>query len=308
MTGTTVALTALSTVSAEYGQLDSSGGITLASISGDDSLDLSTVLVPVASGTITPGSLSITVVDGTVTKTITDDGAGVLTGEAGSLPGDGTIDYLTGEMTGTTAVLDGLTDVTATYTSDSGASGVGSMSLSSGAAAGEVSLSYVNNKAAGETPSELDWGFSIRFPSVFGLNNNGVSGARTLTLEARLVKALASGQDIVLRWQVATHDANPPAAWGTPVFVAPGAPASSPTAALAVAIDGSWVPVVFTRAAQKTLSVSVDGTAELFVFTHDLVVPTKVELAHIWTHPLDRSFSVDQWDFSYSLPEPPLAQ
>lgn len=68
--------------------------------------DLSTTPVTVDLP-IHPGTLSIAIdLTGPVAETITDDGAGGLTGTGGSLPLGGTIDYDTGIMTGITAVLE----------------------------------------------------------------------------------------------------------------------------------------------------------------------------------------------------------
>ena len=61
---------------------------------------------PLASTPVQPGPLTLTVnVEGVGLATITDDGAGNLTGSGGSLPLGGTVDYVTGDLTGITAVL-----------------------------------------------------------------------------------------------------------------------------------------------------------------------------------------------------------
>lgn len=76
--------------------------------------DLSTTPITVGLP-IHPGTLSITVTIAGNPETITDDGAGNLSGTNGSLPGGGTINYDTGALTGTTAVLDATTDITETH-------------------------------------------------------------------------------------------------------------------------------------------------------------------------------------------------
>ncbi len=80
--------------------------------------DLSTN--PIAVGLpVHPGTLAITVTISAGIETITDDGAGNLTGTGGSLPLGGTIDYDTGAMTGITATLDALSTIDEShYTSD----------------------------------------------------------------------------------------------------------------------------------------------------------------------------------------------
>lgn len=79
-------------------------------------LDLSTVPITTALPII-PGTVSITLnEDGVGVDTITDDGNGVLTAAATGLPGDGTIDYNTGAMTGTTATLTSGSAVAETHT------------------------------------------------------------------------------------------------------------------------------------------------------------------------------------------------
>ncbi|MGD9725617.1 MAG: phage tail sheath C-terminal domain-containing protein [Nitrospira sp.] len=61
---------------------------------------------PLASTPVHPGTLAISVnVDGVGLATITDDGAGNLTGSNGSLPLGGTVNYDTGALTGITAAL-----------------------------------------------------------------------------------------------------------------------------------------------------------------------------------------------------------
>jgi Phage tail sheath protein subtilisin-like domain len=63
-----------------------------------------------------PGTVSIAVnVQGVGLETITDNGAGVLTGNGGSLPLGGTINYTTGAMTGTTATLTAASTIVASY-------------------------------------------------------------------------------------------------------------------------------------------------------------------------------------------------
>jgi hypothetical protein len=81
---------------------------------GGAALDLSTTPVTVGLP-ILPGSLSISLNIGTA-ETITDDGAGNLTGTGGSLPGGGTINYATGAMTGTTAALAASSTVNESHT------------------------------------------------------------------------------------------------------------------------------------------------------------------------------------------------
>jgi phage tail sheath protein FI len=67
-------------------------------------------------GPVHPGTVQISVnVNGTGLATISDDGAGNLIGSNGSLPGGGTINYDTGVMTGTTAVLVASSTVVANY-------------------------------------------------------------------------------------------------------------------------------------------------------------------------------------------------
>jgi phage tail sheath protein FI len=71
---------------------------------------------PLATTPVHPGTVTITVnVNGVGLATITDNGQGNLIGSQGSLPGGGTINYSTGVMTGTTAVLFPGSTVVATY-------------------------------------------------------------------------------------------------------------------------------------------------------------------------------------------------
>lgn len=71
---------------------------------------------PLASTPVHPGTLAISVnVDGVGLATITDDGAGNLTGSGGSLPLGGTVDYDTGALTGITASLVAASDVVANH-------------------------------------------------------------------------------------------------------------------------------------------------------------------------------------------------
>jgi len=80
--------------------------------------DLSSNVVPgvTALAPIHPLTLSISVtLPGPTVETITDDGAGNLIGTGGSLPGGGTVNYDTGALTGTTAILDALSTVDATW-------------------------------------------------------------------------------------------------------------------------------------------------------------------------------------------------
>jgi hypothetical protein len=71
---------------------------------------------PLASTPVHPGTLSISVnVDGVGLATITDDGAGVLTGSSGSLPLGGTVNYDTGALTGVTASLAASSTVVANH-------------------------------------------------------------------------------------------------------------------------------------------------------------------------------------------------
>ena len=73
---------------------------------GGTTHDLSTTPITVGLP-VHPGTLSIALsLTGPTAETITDDGAGNLTGTGGSLPGGGTINYDTGAMTGVTAALD----------------------------------------------------------------------------------------------------------------------------------------------------------------------------------------------------------
>lgn len=96
------------------------GPATLTTIgAADAAVDLST-LGPLGGLPVHPGTLSITVnVAGVGLATITDDGAGLLQGTNGSLPGGGTVDYDAGTLTGITAALEALSDVDASHiTSD----------------------------------------------------------------------------------------------------------------------------------------------------------------------------------------------
>lgn len=80
---------------------------------GGGTLDLSTTPVTVGLP-VHPGTLSITLDVGGA-QTITDDGAGNLTGTGGSLPGGGTINYDTGAMTGVTGSLTASSAVNETH-------------------------------------------------------------------------------------------------------------------------------------------------------------------------------------------------
>jgi hypothetical protein len=76
-------------------------------------VDLSTVLAPL-NLPVRPGTVSIAVIlNGGTPATITDDGAGILSGTG--LAGLGSINYTTGAMTGTTNVLQALSDLVLTY-------------------------------------------------------------------------------------------------------------------------------------------------------------------------------------------------
>ena len=71
---------------------------------------------PLAAFPVHPGTLAISVnVEGVGLATITDDGAGVLTGGSGSLPLGGTINYATGALTGITAALAASSTVVANH-------------------------------------------------------------------------------------------------------------------------------------------------------------------------------------------------
>ncbi len=71
---------------------------------------------PLASVPVHPGTLAISVnVNGIGLATITDDGAGNLTGSGGALPLGGTVNYDTGALTGTTAELVALSTVVANH-------------------------------------------------------------------------------------------------------------------------------------------------------------------------------------------------
>jgi hypothetical protein len=268
-----------------------------------DVLDLSTAPIPLGAVSIVPGSVTITVTIGAVPVLITDDGAGVLTGASGSLPGDGTIDYLTGEMTGTTDTLDASSSVEVSYTTDAGADGTAGMLLYSDAAARTVTLASVSTSAVGSSLDSLDWDFSLLFPAAFAVNNNSVVGAKPLTFDARLTGGLQGGGDIVLRWSVDTHDTVAPTAWGTPDFVQ-GACTPTPPAGLALPIDGDWANVSFTRVSTRVLRVTVGATTQDFTFGHDIVVPADVALIMTWSAALDRELAVDDWAFTYAVPVP----
>lgn len=105
----------------KYAAVGSSTGPNLLHTVGgvDATLDLSTT--PVTLGLpIHPGTLTIDLTDASAAaQTITDDGAGNLVGSGGVLPGGGTIDYDTGEMTGVTALLDATTTVEDTHNTSS---------------------------------------------------------------------------------------------------------------------------------------------------------------------------------------------
>jgi len=78
--------------------------------------DLAGSPTPLAATPVHPGTLAISVnVDGVGLATITDDGAGNLTGGSGSLPLGGTVDYDTGALTGTTASLAAASTVVANH-------------------------------------------------------------------------------------------------------------------------------------------------------------------------------------------------
>jgi hypothetical protein len=75
---------------------------------------------PLAGVQVHPGTLAISVnVEGVGLATITDDGAGNLTGGGGSLPLGGTVDYVTGAMTGITAELAASSTVVANHATSS---------------------------------------------------------------------------------------------------------------------------------------------------------------------------------------------
>lgn len=262
--------------------------------------DLSTTPITVGLP-IQPGTLVLSGTIGAATETATDDGAGAFPTST-LLPSGGTIDYTTGAMTGTTAAIDASSTITETHTTDVSLSAPLAVQIASGAAAGEASLGVAPTKAVGVSTASLEWSFNVNFAPDFGLNNNAVSGAQALTLEARLL-GLASGLDVVLQWTAASDDTTPPAAWDTPTF-SETKPATAPTAALAVDMDAAYHELVFRQAGPKTLGVSYDGVEELFVFTQDIVVPSKVELSHVWGAALDRYFLVDDWSFSYALGSP----
>lgn len=77
--------------------------------------DLATEPLTFGADSIDAGSISIAVMVNGAPQTITDDGAGNLSGTGGSLPGGGTVNYGDGTMTGTTAALDSGSDVVATH-------------------------------------------------------------------------------------------------------------------------------------------------------------------------------------------------
>ena len=82
--------------------------------------DLVGAPTPLTSTPVHPGTLSIAVnVDGVGLATITDNGAGLLTGSSGSLPLGGTINYDTGVLTGVTATLVAASTVVANHDTSS---------------------------------------------------------------------------------------------------------------------------------------------------------------------------------------------
>jgi len=93
------------------------GAQTLTTLGGTSATyDLVGSPTPLASTPVHPGTLAISVnVEGIGLATITDDGAGNLTGGSGSLPLGGTVDYDTGALTGVTALLVGLSTVVANH-------------------------------------------------------------------------------------------------------------------------------------------------------------------------------------------------
>lgn len=267
---------------------------------GGGALDLSTT--PVTAGLpIVPGTLTIDTTISATTETIVDDGAGGLS-DATALPGDGTINYVTGAMTGTTAALDASSTVDESHTTDVSLSAPFSVVLDSGAAAGDAALALAPNKSVGQVATTLEWSFNVNFAPDFGLNNNSVSGAQALVLEARLLGA-ASGSDIVLRWSEVSDDASPPTDWGTPAF-AGVRPTSAPTGALAIDMDAIYHSIAFRKAGDKVLGVAYDGAEELFTFAEDIVVPSKLTINHNWGDDLDRYFTVDDWSLAYTLSAP----
>lgn len=278
-----------------------SGPATLYTDGGAGStLDLSTT--PISAGLpIVPGSLVLSGTIGATTETATDDGTGAFPTST-LLPSGGTINYTTGVMTGTTATLDASSTVTETHNTDVSLSAPLSVKIDSGAAAGEAALGVDLTKAVGKPSASLEWSLNANFAPDFGLNNNGVTGAQPLTLEARLL-GLAEGFDVVLRWTASSDDTTPPAAWDTPTFTITK-PTSAPTAALAIDMDAAYHELIFRQAGPKTLGVSYDGVEELFVFAQDIVVPNKVVLGHNWGDALDRYFLVDDWSLSYALGSP----
>jgi len=250
---------------------------------------------------LTPGSVVLSSTISATAETVTDDGAGAFPTST-LLPSGGTINYVTGALTGTTAVIDGGVTITESHSADSALSAPQSVQFDSGAAAGEVSLGYAVGRAIGRTVSSLSWSFNLLFAPDFALNNNGVSGGQSLTLEARLLGA-AGGRDIVLRWSATSADAAPPVVWGTPVF-ANALPTPAPTAALAIDMDAVYHELAIRVVDAHTLGVAYDGTEELFTFTETIVVPSRLEVRHVWGDALDRSFSLDNWAFSFSLGSP----
>ncbi|NIM52880.1 MAG: hypothetical protein GTO22_27150 [Gemmatimonadales bacterium] len=299
MTGTTAALDASSTVDETHADITAPVG--LFTNPGDGPLDLATTPIPTGASAIVPGSLSIAVTIGASGETITDDGVGGLSGTGGSL-GAGTVDYDTGAMTGITSTLDGASTATASFTLESGLSGVSSVEISSSGTGGRVSFAS-RPTGSGAPPAVMEWSFAVRFPADFGLNNNSVTGAQSLLLEARLADALTLGGNIVLAWAALSDDAVAPTAWDTPTFTQ-GSPTTAPTAALALPMDGTWARVTIALVNATTLSVDVDGTTETFTFPRALLVPTEAALRHTWGDALDRAFTVDDWSFSFELPRP----
>lgn len=289
------------TVAGSSGGVVNSGPSTIYTDGGGaGTLDLSTVDItndlPIDAGTL---SIALNQ-NGVGAETITDDGAGNLTGSGTSLPGGGTINYFTGAMTGTTANLTASSSVTETHDSTQPSSPTSSIQLASGGAAGTTSITSRSTKLAGADAATLAWALDLNFGTDFGLNNNTVTGAQSLLLEMVLVGALPSGRDIVLQWTATTSDTTPPTAWGTPTFSGV-TPVESPTAALAVAMDGGYEELLVDYSGSNTLRVALNGTAETFTFTGPLRVPTSVTLRHTWGATLDRSFLVDNWSYAYTV-------
>ena len=252
-----------------------------------------TVDIPIVPGTLVlSGTISAT------TETATDDGLGAFPTST-LLPSGGTIDYATGEMTGTTANLDASSDLDETHTKDVANTPLNSVQVGSGAAAGTASVSQVITSSAGGEPSELSWSANVMFGVDFGLNNNSVTGAQTLQLDLLLYGGTAAG-DIRLQWAEVSDDATPPTAWGTPTFVGT-APSESPTSALAIDMDGVFHSLEIRKVSDNVLGVSYDGTEETFTFATPILVPSKIEISHTWGDALDRHFNVDDWDFSTSF-------